>query len=267
MITPIGAVFSGAGTLGSSEVGAAQAVEDCNMGIKILVTTSAGSIIGALLALGRKAKDLKTITEDADYKKLIPFNFFSYSKFIFMGHMVSNDNVIEWLKTITDNAKAKDLIMPLKTVTTDLQSGKSMVFDSVSNPNMYVWEMVLPSMSIPDVFPTYLKKYVDGGVADNLGINFLETKYRKIAFRVYSPLKPKLKFNLISKQIRLVNIMLSSDENLLALLGKDLGVEVINLPVVDNLTFLEPGMTLPQKLKLYDAGYKAAFKYLSGENK
>ena len=263
MTIPIGAVYSGAGTLGSSEVGAAQALEDAGYAIKDLVTTSAGSILGGMLALGHKASKLKSVVEEANYAKLIPIDIFSYPRFITKGYLASNDYAIEWLKKITGYAQAKDLVMPLKTLTTDLQTGKTYVMDSIKNPNMYLWEMILPSMSIPDVFPTYLEKYVDGGVANNLGINYLTTKHRKIAFRVYEPLRKISKFSLISRQIRLVNIMLATDEHLLVLLGKELGVEIVNLPVPNGLSFLDTKMTLPQKMMLYQTGYNAVHDYLN----
>lgn len=254
----ISLVLSGAGTYGSLEAGAALALYEKEIKPNELIGTSAGSIIAALIALGMTPYEFKDILISADYQKLIPFSDWSVIPFLWKGYMASNHNVIEWLIKITNNATVRDLVIPLTTVTTDLYAGKTVAIKSLEmDRNKPIWEMILPSMSIPDIFPAYENRYVDGGVADNLGINFMSAKSDiKIALRVNEPLIYKETNSIIARQKRLLSIMLSTSEVDMMILGQHLHVDLINLPA-NGAGFLDTTMSKMEKIKLYETGYEA----------
>lgn len=259
----ISLVLSGAGTYGSLEAGAVVALYERSLIPGEVIGTSAGSIIAALIALGKSPIEFKDIITSANYSKLIPYSDWSVVPFLIRGYFASNKNVIAWLKEITDEQTISDLIMPLTTVTTNLYSGKFEALSSaILDPSTPIWEMILPSMSIPDIFPAYKNQYVDGGLANNLGINFMSSKFpTKLALRVNEPMVYKKTNTLISRQKRYLSIMLSTSEVDMAILGKHLNVGIINLPA-NGAGFLDTTMTKSEKLKLYHTGYEAANNYL-----
>jgi predicted acylesterase/phospholipase RssA len=253
--------ISGAGTLGSLEVGAVSALWPVTRP-SALVGTSAGSIVAGLLALGHTPAELYDIVISADYARLIPMNKWLAP---FRGYLASNRNVTAWLKEITGNQTMADCKIPFTAICSDLNTGKARTWDSWAVPDMYVWEAVLSSMSIPVVYPAYLGRYQDGGMVDNLGINYLPGKDKRIGLKVTeaSTVGPVRGF--IDQAQRDISIMLSASEADMVLLAKASGVPIVQLPA-GHLSFLDTGMTRDQKIGLYAAGKAAVHEWLNGKD-
>ena len=129
---------SGAGTLGALEVGATAALWTVTRP-SALVDTSAGSIVGGLIALGHGPSNLYDIVISADYAKLIPMNEWLFPA---RGYLASNRNVIAWLREITNDQTMADCQIPFTAICSDLYTGKARTWDSWLLPDMPVWEAI-----------------------------------------------------------------------------------------------------------------------------
>jgi NTE family protein len=253
-------VYGGGGTLAPLHVGATNAIYDHGYEASFIVGTSAGAIIGALLALGVIPSEMKNIVLSADFAKLIPYNYLLEP---FRGYLASNKNVISWLKELTNNKTMADCKIPLITIASDLTTAGTAIFDSreVFNSNLFVWEAIIPSMSIPDIFPLYKEKYEDGGLMNNLGVNYLPRKHRTVGLRITEATTIGPVAGFVDKNIRSLGMMLSASERDMVMLAKTLKIPIINLKA-GNTSFLDRGMSQSKKLSLYNVGYDTMSKYL-----
>jgi predicted acylesterase/phospholipase RssA len=249
--------ISGAGTLGSLEVGAVSALWSVTRP-SALVGTSAGSIVAGLTALGHGPADLYDIVISADYAKLIPMNKWLAP---FRGYLASNRNVISWLREITDNQTMADCRVPFTAICSDLNTGKARTWDSWLLPDMPVWEAILSSMSIPDIFPAWQGRYVDGGVLCNEPTAYLPGKNSRIGLRVVEKNKVGPVDGFIDMQTRLIGMLLSSGEDGIISIDKLERIPLIDLPA-GGKSFLDTGMTREQKIMLYQAGFNATMGFL-----
>jgi predicted acylesterase/phospholipase RssA len=197
---------------------------------------------------------LKRQVLDADYAALIPYNKWLAP---FRGYLASAEPVHDWLIELTGGQVMADCQIPLTTIASDLETGTATTFTMQKNPDMLVADAILASMSIPDVFPAFQGRYVDGGVLCNLGVQYLPGKHKRLGLRVSEAQTIGPVTGLLDEQERLISMMLSASETDEMLLAKSLNIPVISLPG-GNLGFLNRSMTQAQKLSLYEAGYCAA---------
>ncbi len=259
-------VLSGAGTIAPMHVGAMAAATDNNVLATINIGTSAGAMVAALKSLAMKDADIKRVLLDANFSKLIPYN---YPLALFRKYLASNKNVIAWYKEITNNKCMKDCSIPLITVTSDLTTQTAHHFDS-RNPDlahMPVWQAVIPSMSIPGIFPPFNGIYEDGGVTDNLAVNYLPQVHPGLALRITEATTIGPVRGFIDRMERTVGMTLTAAESdmvAIAALKKD--VHVIELPA-GHVSFLDRTMSTSTKLALYDKGYNIMSNYIQGLRK
>jgi len=258
MILPrYASAYSGAGTLAGLHVGATAAIWSYARP-EYLVGTSAGSIVAALIALGKTPSDLKTIVLDADYSRLIPMNPWLAP---FRGYLASNKPAIAWLRELTEDQTMGDCQIPLVCVASDLWTGEDKLFGTAGYPEVPLWRAILASMSIPQVFPAYMNRYEDGGLVNNLAVNLLPKTGRRIAFRVTEASRIGPVRGLIQRIEREASMSLSASENAMVMLAKSLDIPVVNLPG-GNLGFLNTAMTTAQKESLYQRGYEVTQQWL-----
>ena len=255
--------LSGAGTLAALHVGAVNALWQYTRP-GALVGTSAGSIVAGCLATGMQPVAMKHVVLSADYRKLIPMNRWLAP---FRGYLASTRNVRAWLLELTMGQIMADCEIPFTAIASDLQTGRVQTFSTTSHPQMLVADAILASMSIPDVFPAFQGRYVDGGVLCNLGVQYLPKAGRRLALRVTEAQTVGPVTGFVDEQERLVSMMLSASESDEVTLARAYNVPVIDLPG-GNLGFLNRNMTQAQKEGLYQAGYEAAEAWMeSGEGK
>jgi len=250
--------LSGAGTLGSAEVGAVSVLWTVTRPSAV-VGTSAGSIVAGLIALGHSPSSLYDIVISADYSRLIPINEWLAP---IRGYLASNRNVIAWLKEITSEQTMADCQIPFTAICSDLNTGKARTWDSWLLPDMPVWEAILCSMSIPQVYPAWQGRYEDGGMVDNLGINYLPGKHKRIGLKVTEHTRIGPVKGIVQQVEREVGMMLGASEADMVLLAKASGIPIVRLPA-GNLGFLDTGMTRAQKIGLYAAGQTAVHQWLT----
>lgn len=256
---PLSVCLSGAGTLAALHVGAINALAQ-RYTFNHLVGTSAGSIVAGCLATGMTPAGLKRQVLDADYAALIPYNKWLAP---FRGYLASTGPVHDWLIELTGGQVMADCQIPLTTIASDLETGTATTFTMRSHPTMFVADAILASMSIPDIFPAYKNRFVDGGVVCNLGVRYLPRKGNRIALRVSETTTKGVCKSWIDEQERLLSMMLSASEHDDVLLGKSYGVPVLDLPAGD-AGFLDRRMLQGEKERLYQTGYARAEAWLNG---
>ena len=264
MILPRSALaLSGAGTLAALHVGAVNALWQYTRPGS-LVATSAGSIVAGCLATGMTPTHMRQVVMSADYRKLIPMSPWLAP---IRGYLASTSNARAWLQELTLGQSMADCEIPFTAIASDLQTGRVQTFSTTSHPQMLVADAILASMSIPDVFPAFQGRYVDGGVLCNLGVQYLPKTGKRLALRVTEAHTAGPVTGFIDEQERLISMMLSASEFDEVTLARAYAVPVIDLPG-GNLGFLNRGMTQAQKEGLYQTGYEAAQAWIeSAEGK
>ena len=245
--------ISGAGTLAALHVGAVNALWQ-HTRPDALIGTSAGSIVSGCLATGMTPTHMRQVVMSADYRKLIPMSPWLAP---IRGYLASTSNARAWLLELTLGQSMADCEIPFTAISSDLNTGHVQTFGTASHPQMLVADAILASMSIPDVFPAFRGRYVDGGVLCNLGVQYLPKTGKRLALRVTEAHTAGPVTGFIDEQERLISMMLSASEFDEVTLARAYAVPVIDLPG-GNLGFLNRGMTQPQKEGLYQAGYEAA---------
>ncbi len=258
MILPKSAwALSGAGTLAALHVGAVNYLWQ-HTRPSILADTSAGSIVAGCLATGMQPTEMKHVVLSADYRKLIPMNRWLAP---FRGYLASTKNVRAWLLELTKGQFMEDCEIPFISITTDLYTGKTATFTMQKNPGMYVADAILASMSIPDVFPPFQGRYVDGGLMCNLGVQYLPIMRRRLGLRVVEAQTIGPITGFVDEQERFISAGLSASEDDEVLIAKELQIPVIDLHG-GNLGFLNRNMMQAQKEGLYQTGYETAQQWI-----
>jgi len=245
--------LSGAGTLAALHVGAVNALWQYTRP-DALIGTSAGSIVAGCLATGTQPTEMREIVTTADYGELIPIDWLEAP---LRGYAAPTRNVRAWLLELTKGQIMADCEIPFTAISSDLQTGHVQTFSTTSHPQMLVADAILASMSIPDVFPAFQGRYVDGGVLCNLGVQYLPKTGKRLALRVTEAQTAGPVTGFVDEQERLISMMLSASEADEVTLARAYDVPVIDLPG-GNLGFLNRGMTQAQKEGLYQTGYEAA---------
>jgi NTE family protein len=159
MKSKIGIALSGGGARGMAHIGVLQALEENSIFPDVISGTSAGSIVGALYAAGKKPLEILKFVESSKIYKTIKFGL--------------------PLKGLTDLSYLSELMA--KTIKKDsFESLSKQLFIAVSNLNSgelevinkgQLFNIVVASSSIPFVFKPVLingQSYVDGGLMNNL---------------------------------------------------------------------------------------------------
>jgi NTE family protein len=156
----IGLALGGGGTRGFAHVGVLQALEDANITIDVVAGTSAGSIVGSLLASGYSASKILTIMKENKFIDLIKVSL-PMDGFLSLAHL--SKQLKEYVPETFDQLK-----IPFFATVTNLLSGN---VEYLSEGN--VASAVQASSSIPILFsPVSInnKTYVDGGLSNNVPI-------------------------------------------------------------------------------------------------
>lgn len=251
---------SGAGVLAPLFVGAEMALEDAGLDSTVDAGTSAGAIISACKSLGKTGSDMEQIVLDADFGKLIPMKIWTYP---LRGYAASNANAIAWLSEITEDQSLADCQSQLITVAGDEELQRVKVFSSAfaGAGSLPVWQVVLPSFSIPEVFPAWQGRYCDGGTMMNLPVQYLPGAHPRIALRVTERSQTGPVKGWLDRQERLLDMMLLANERDSVTLARKENIPVVDLPG-GHTGFLDRNMTRGQKQKLIETGYVAMTTFL-----
>lgn len=165
-------VLSGGGALGAAHIGVIKKLEEKNYEFDFLAGVSAGSIICALLAIGKNSTQIKKILEDTKFFSLI----FDFSNQNF--GLIRGEKVYKMLENIFGDTRFKDIKTPLYIGATDFQTGEKVIINSGK-----IIDAVRASISVPIIFDPFfhpkLKKWLsDGGLSLNCPTDIAIKKYK-----------------------------------------------------------------------------------------
>jgi NTE family protein len=155
----LGLALSGGGIKGFCHVGVLKAFEESGIKPDILSGVSSGAMVAALYADGYSPD---SIVKTFEKISLAPY----FRIGITDGGLLSMQGFRELLDTLISADTFEELSIPLRIVATDLDNGKSVVFDKGN-----LVDAIVASSSVPILFTPYEINginYVDGGVMKNL---------------------------------------------------------------------------------------------------
>ncbi len=177
-----GLVLSGGGTRGFAHLGIIAALYDHDIKPDVISGTSAGAIVGAFIAGGKKPEEILQILKKG--------GFFRYTKLhLPVDGLLRLDGLKEVIDKEISAKNIEDLTIPLYVTVSNLNKG---IVEYISKGPLS--KTVLASSSIPILFsPVSINDdlYVDGGLLDNVPIEPVKKTCEKIIASNISPINPK----------------------------------------------------------------------------
>ena len=163
----IGLVLGAGAARGFAHVGVIKALEAQGIRPDIVVGSSAGSVIAALLASGATGNDLNRLALNLDEATIADWGLPFAGRF---GGLIKGDALQNMINREVQNKSIEQMRIPLGIVATELQSGKGVLFRTGNTG-----QAVRASCSIPGVFqPTVIggKEYIDGGLVAPVPVSY-----------------------------------------------------------------------------------------------
>lgn len=163
----VGLVLGAGAARGFAHVGVIKALEAQGIRPDIVVGSSAGSVIAALLASGTTGSDLNRLALNLDEATIADWGLPFAGRF---GGLIKGDALQNMVNREVQNKLIEQMRIPLGIVATDLQSGKGVLFRTGNTG-----QAVRASCSVPGVFqPTVIagKEYVDGGLVAPVPVSY-----------------------------------------------------------------------------------------------
>lgn len=177
----IGLVLSGGGSKGIAQAGALKFLEEQHIKPSYIAGTSAGAIIAALYAFGKKPEEI------LEFFKSIYFFHWKHFTFKKAGIIDSQSFKTDFDKIFND-ATLGDLNIPTFITATNLVSGKLKIFRDDSK----ITDAVLASSSFPGMLSPYElndKLYSDGGILNHFPTDLLQGRCDAIIGIYVSPIQ------------------------------------------------------------------------------
>ena len=163
----LGLVLGAGAARGFAHVGVIKALEAQGIRPDIVVGSSAGSVIAALLASGATGNELNRLALNLDEATIADWGLPFAGRF---GGLIKGDALQVMVNREVQNKSIEQMRIPLGIVATDLQSGKGILFRT-GNTGL----AVRASCSVPGVFqPAVIsgREYVDGGLVAPVPVNY-----------------------------------------------------------------------------------------------
>ena len=163
----IGLVLGAGAARGFAHIGVIKALEAQGLHPDIVVGSSAGSVIAALLASGATGNDLNRLALNLDEATIADWGLPFAGRF---GGLIKGDALQNMVNREVQNKSIEQMRIPLGIVATELQSGKGILFRT-GNTGL----AVRASCSVPGVFqPAVIsgKEYVDGGLVAPVPVSY-----------------------------------------------------------------------------------------------
>ncbi len=161
----VGLALGGGAARGIAHIGILEVLEREGIPRDLIADSSAGALVGALYAQGKKPAEIKEIALKLDWRKRLRLIDLALPNTGFIGGRRLKDLV----KSITGDIDFKDLRVPLSCVATDILSGEEVVLSEGS-----VLEAVRASVSLPVIFTAVKREgryLVDGGLVNQVPVS------------------------------------------------------------------------------------------------
>ena len=143
-------ILAGGGTRLAAHVGVLTALRDMEIGYDHIVGVSGGSAVASLVAAGMAMADIQAILHEVDFAR---YRGYSLVNLLLHGGLSDGKRFEQWMDVRLQGARFRDLEKQLHVVATDVRSGRPVVFNRESSPDLPVSRAVLYSISIPLLFP------------------------------------------------------------------------------------------------------------------
>lgn len=177
----IGLVLSGGGSKGIAQAGAIKFLEEQNIKPTQIAGSSAGAIIAALYAYGKKPEEILEF-----FKSIY---FFHWKHFTFKkAGIVDSNSFKSYFNSIFNDDTIADLSIPTYITATNLVSGKLKVFDADTK----ITDAVLASSSFPGMLSPYElnnRLYSDGGILNHFPTDLLRGRCDVVIGIYVSPIQ------------------------------------------------------------------------------
>lgn len=163
----IGLALGAGAARGFAHVGVIKALESQGIRPDLVVGSSAGSVIAALLASGSTGNELNRLALNLDEATIADWGLPFAGRF---GGLIKGDALQNMINREVQNKSIEQMRIPLGIVATDLQSGKGILFRT-GNTGL----AVRASCSVPGVFQPAVvsgKEYVDGGLVAPVPVSY-----------------------------------------------------------------------------------------------
>ena len=181
MKSKIGIALSGGGARGIAHIGVLMALEEHGFFPDVISGTSAGSIVGALYASGKKPSEILKFVESSKIYKTVKFG-------MPLKGLTDLSYLLKLLAQNIEKDSFESLVKELYIAVSNLNSGE---LEIINSGNLF--EVVVASSSIPLIFKPVLMNgqyYVDGGVMNNLPAEAIR---QKVEFLIGVNVMPILK--------------------------------------------------------------------------
>lgn len=262
-------VLAGGGTRLAAHVGVLTALSDMGIGYDHIVGVSGGSTVAALIATGMPMEQIKQILRDVNFAH---YRGYSLINLLVHGGLSNGKRFEQWMDTQLHGACFRDLQLDLHVVATDVRTGRAVIFNRETAPDMRVSRAVLYSISIPLLFPFHHHGnhvLVDGSILAE------ESLYRDWA----GDRTPVVCFRLRDKRIAtdhparrflpLADYLFMLVRTFMSTISREYLSDTLWLNTVlietEGMSPLEFHMTAEQKQSLYDQGYATTLGVLPGK--
>lgn len=163
----LGLVLGAGAARGFAHIGVIKALEAQGIRPDVVVGSSAGSVIAALLASGLNGNDMNRLALNLDEATIADWGLPFAGRF---GGLIKGDALQNMVNREVQNKTIEQMRIPLGVVATELQSGKGVLFRT-GNTGL----AVRASCSVPGVFqPAVIngKEYVDGGLVAPVPVSY-----------------------------------------------------------------------------------------------
>lgn len=153
----IGLALGGGAARGFAHVGVIQVLEEAGIHPQVVAGTSAGSLVAAFYASGKKGEELQKLAMGMDEATIA-----DWTLPLFNRGMLRGEALAKYVNTQVRSRLIEDMPIPLGIVATDLKTGAGIVFQRGDTGTA-----VRASSAVPAVFqPVRIagRDYVDGGL-------------------------------------------------------------------------------------------------------
>ncbi len=159
----VGLALGGGAARGFAHIGVIQALEEAGVKVDLVVGTSAGSLVAALLAHGNTGADMASLALTMDESTLTDWAYPGRG-------MLRGEALARFARQHTGGLTIEQMKMPLGIVATDLASGAGVLFQRGD-----IGAAVRASSAVPAVFqPVKIgdREYVDGGLVAPVPVRY-----------------------------------------------------------------------------------------------
>ena len=159
----LGLALGGGAARGFAHIGVVQALEEAGIKVDLVVGTSAGSLVAALLAHGNTGAEMASLALTMDESTLTDWAYPGRG-------LLRGDALARFARLHTGGQTIEQLKLPLGIVATDLASGAGVLFQRGD-----IGAAVRASSAVPAVFqPVKIgdREYVDGGLVAPVPVRY-----------------------------------------------------------------------------------------------